>query len=543
MKLVTADQMRLIEQRAIEAGVSIAELMEAAGLAVAQEAWLAIGLTPGRRVLVLVGAGNNGGDGLVAARHLAEWEADVAVYLLAARRDSDENLGRVRELGVPVFIANEDTGYRALDEAVERAELVIDALLGTGRRRPVEGVLAEILPRLQQAKDSAHPPQVIAVDLPTGVNSDTGAADPLAVPADMTVTLGFAKPGLYLLPGSEFAGQVQVVDIGLPKDAEGDIGLELLSTAWVRERLPARPKSANKGTFGRVLVVAGSENYVGAARLAADACYRAGAGLVTVACSRRLQSLIAPGLAEATYVLLGDAYGDGANAIIEALADSDVLLIGPGLGQSDATANMLPTVLRDVPSNVRGCVIDADALNLLAKTGNVADRLPDGSVLTPHPGEMSRLLSRPVAEVQSDRLGTAIDAAAAWGQCVVLKGAHTVIAAPDGHAAISPHANPLLATAGTGDVLAGAIAGLLAQGLAPLEAACCGVYLHSLAAEQISEDIGESGLLAGDLLAALPRAAQVVRKGSLARRAPALGSFGDFSGALSTGGTPDFGLR
>jgi len=164
-------------------------------------------------------------------------------------------------------------------------------------------------------------------------------------------------------------------------------------------------------------------------------------------------------------------------------------------------------------------------------------------VLTPHPGEMSRLLSRPIAEVQSDRLRTAIDAAAAWRQCVVLKGAHTVIAAPEGRAAISPHANPLLATAGTGDVLAGAIAGLLAQGLTPFEAACCGVYLHGLAAEQISEDIGDSGMLAGDLLPALPRAVQTVRKGSLARRAPTLGPFGDFSAALSRGDTPDFGMR
>jgi NAD(P)H-hydrate epimerase len=535
--------MRAVEQRAVEAGGSIGELMEAAGIAVAQEAWLAVGLTPGRRVLVLVGPGNNGGDGLVAARHLAEWDADVAVYLVTARPSSDENLARVRQLDIPVFVAPDDAGYQALDEAMSRAELVVDALLGTGHSRPIDASLAEILRRLQQTKSSAHPPQVISVDLPTGVDADSGNADPLAVSADMTVTLGFAKAGLYLLPGSEFAGQVQVVDIGLPKDAERDIGLELLSTAWVRERLPARPESANKGTFGRVLVVAGSDNYVGAARLAAEGCYRAGAGLVTIACTSRLQPMIAPALPEATYVLLDDTGPPEALPIIEALTQSNVLLIGPGLGQDDRTQEMLLSVLRSVPRNVTGCVLDADALNLLAKTGTVADTLPPSSILTPHPGEMARLISGSIADIQKDRLGTAITAAANWRQCVVLKGAHTVIAAPDGRAAVSPHANALLAAAGTGDVLAGAIAGLLAQGIPPFEAACCGVYLHGLAAEQISEDIGEAGMLASDLLAALPRAAQTIRTGSLTRRGPTLARFGDFSAPLAGHDPREFGLR
>ena len=193
MKLVTAEQMRAVELRAVEAGTSLDELMEAAGLAVAQEAWLTLGVVAGRRVLVLVGPGNNGGDGLVAARHLGEWEADVVVYMLSPRDESDANLRAVRELGVPVFVADDDAGYERLEEAIGRAEMIIDALLGTGRSRPITGPLGEILERVKRARDRSAAPRVLAVDLPTGVDADSGRADPLAVRADMTVTFGFAK--------------------------------------------------------------------------------------------------------------------------------------------------------------------------------------------------------------------------------------------------------------------------------------------------------------------------------------------------------------
>jgi NAD(P)H-hydrate epimerase len=270
VKLVTAEQMRALEQRAVDAGTPLEELMQAAGLAVAQEAWLSLGVVAGRRILVLVGPGNNGGDGLVAARHLAEWEGDVVVYMLAARDESDANLRAVRELGVPVYVASEDEGHRALDDAIGRAEMIIDALLGIGRSRPITGTMAEILRRVNDAHGRSPSPRVIAVDLPTGVDADSGRADALAVRADMTATFGFAKVGLYTLPGSEYAGKVQVIDIGLPKGAERDVTVELPGSTWVRDRLPARPLDGNKGTFGRVLVVAGSDSYVGAARMAAE---------------------------------------------------------------------------------------------------------------------------------------------------------------------------------------------------------------------------------------------------------------------------------
>jgi hydroxyethylthiazole kinase-like uncharacterized protein yjeF len=546
VKLVTAAQMLALEQAAVAAGATVEQLMEQAGLAVAQEAWLTLGVVEGRRILVLAGPGNNGGDGLVAAAHLAEWGADVAVYMLLGRA-GDANFDRVAARGVPTFVATDDTGYQSLQEALDGAELIIDALLGTGRSRPIEGPLADVLRRVNAAAQRATPPKVIAVDLPTGVDADSGRADPLAVTADMTVTFGCAKVGLYTLPGSEHAGNVQVVDIDLPKDAAAALPIDLLSTPWLRERLPKRPRSANKGTFGRVLVVAGSTNYAGAARLAAEACYRAGAGLVTIACAASVQSMIAPAIPEATWLPFPDEdgalSGPAVDQIIAEVAAFDVLLIGPGLSQRKGVGDAVLRLLAAVPANIRACVVDADALNALANAPGWQDRITSPAILTPHPGEMARLLGTTVAEVQDDRLNVASKASADWRQIVVLKGANTVIAVPDGRAAISPYANPLLATAGTGDVLAGAIAGLLAQGMEPFEAAACGVYLHGLAADDLGEDLGDRGMLASDLLPALPRAIRTVLHGKPSRGgALPFAGLGDLSalGGLGGAGGPGF---
>ena len=531
MKLVTAAQMRALERAAVDAGTPLQELMEQAGLAVAQEAWLALGTVAGRRIVVLAGPGANGGDGLVAARYLAEWEAEVVVYLLRPRDETDVPFKQLIERDVRIIAAADDGDGLLLDEALANAELVVDALLGIGRRRPIEGALAGIMQRANAARQRAHPPTIVAVDLPTGVEADSGFADPLSLRADITVTFGLAKVGLYALPGSEYAGRVQVVDIGLPKGAAREIPVELMSTGWVRERLPKRSVSGNKGTFGRVLVVAGSRNYVGAARLSAEACYRAGAGLVTVACPAGVQAMLAPALAEATWLPLpddADALGTGATAaILDTLASCDVLLIGPGLGQTTGIGALVAAVLTEAPANVRAAVIDADALNALARQPGWHERISVECVLTPHPGEMARLLDTTVADVQSDRLTVALTAAAAWQRVVVLKGAHTVVAAPDGRAAISPHANPLLATGGTGDVLAGTIAGLIAQGMSAFEAAACGVYIHGFAAEELSEALGDRGLLASDLLPAIPRAVRTILHGAPPRAGgmPDLGAF------------------
>lgn len=550
MKLCTSEQMRALEQAAVDAGTSLDDLMEQAGLAVAQEVWLNLGVVAGRRVLVLVGPGNNGGDGLVAARHLADWDADLCVYMLAAR-DGDKNLDLVRERNVTVFNAGDDSDFTHLSEALDGAEVVVDALLGTGKSRQIEGPLAEILRRLNERCGEDRAPKVFAVDVPTGVDADSGNADPLAVTADTTVTFGVAKVGLYTLPGSEYAGRVEVVEIGLPKAAVDALGVELVTTPWVRKRLPKRPKSGNKGTFGKVLVVGGSREYVGAPRLAAEGCYRAGAGLVRLAVMESLVRMIAPVLPEVVWTPLLESYGRIDRGIVDsALLNDlypaeghDVLLIGPGLGE---VQELVTDVLFELPAGLRGCVIDADALNALGRTLQQPwfTRIDAQCVLTPHPGEMARLLGEgATAEtVQADRLGSVTHAAKTWGQTVVLKGAHTIVAAPDGRAAISPYANPLLAVAGTGDVLAGVIAGLLAQRMSPFEAAACGVYVHGLAAEELSEELGDRGLLASELLPAIPRAMRTILHGKAARAGPPMqGGIGDLSAMLAGlgGGAPE----
>jgi len=523
VKLCTAADMRALEERAAGQGRPQAVLMEEAGLGVAQETWINLGAVPERKIVVLVGPGNNGGDGLVAARHLHDWGAAVTAVLLARqRREDDPNLKQLIERKVTILpVAAGDLG--SLDEALAGAEAIVDAVLGTGRVRPLEGVIAHALERVSALRtDSTVAPRVFAVDLPTGVNCDTGAADPHALRADVTVALGCSKVGLHTLPGAEYAGRVEVVDIGLPKDAVEALPVELLNARWVRERLPTRPASANKGTFGRVLVVAGSKLYVGAARLAALGALRSGAGLATVACPASVQALVAAGMSEATYLPLPDQDGfvaaEAAVEVARALAGYDALLLGPGLGQGGQQEAFVRQLLCSLPVRQAGLpedgprvLIDADGLNNLSRVPHWWERVCAPSVLTPHPGEHARLTGHSISEIQADRLAAARDAARAWRQTVVLKGAYTVVAAPDGRAGVNPYANPGLASAGTGDVLAGAIAGLMAQGLAPFEAACCGAYLHAAAAEGLRSDLGDSGLLAGDLLPELPRTLRQLR--------------------------------
>jgi NAD(P)H-hydrate epimerase len=519
MKLVTVDLMRGLEGDSEAHGVTVPMLMENAGLAVAQEVWLLLGTVADRAVLVLVGPGNNGGDGLVAARHLHDWGAKVEVYLLKPRdAENDDVYRRIVELGVPLRTAGDDPGFAALEEGLSRAEVVVDALLGTGSasaKRPIEGDLAEILRRLAAARDKPLPLQILAVDLPTGVDGDSGAADPLCVAADVTVALGHSKVGLHTLPAAGYTGRVEVVDIGIPPALSRDLPLELMTDAWARALLPERPPAANKGTFGKVLVVAGSINYVGAASLACSAAGRVGAGLVTLACPQTIYPIMAAKLVEPTFLPLSDQEGfltaEATHPVLQALSQGyKALLVGPGLGQSAYVRafvrQLLPALPPEGPAGVRlrAVIIDADGLNALAGADAWWEGLSVPIIVTPHPGEMSRLTGLPVADIQADRLGIALRQAARWGATVILKGAHTIVTAPDGRARISPFANPALASGGTGDVLAGAVAGLVAQALDPFDAAALGVYLHGRAAEKVRPELGEAGLLASDLLPNLP---------------------------------------
>jgi ADP-dependent NAD(P)H-hydrate dehydratase / NAD(P)H-hydrate epimerase len=574
MKLVTTAHMRALEQAAVDAGATWPGLIEQAGWGVAQEALRLLGEVAGRRVLVLVGPGNNGADGLVVARHLHDAGGDVALYLWR-RADSpdDANRARCRERGIPEHESASDTDRVELRRLLAGCDLVVDALLGMGISRAVEGEPAEIVEtvnsagRLRSAEDGGwkiedgrssaspssilHPPSspdqsvvggqwsvvggrpsVLALDLPTGIHSDTGQVMGVALAADVSVATGLAKRGLFYYPGRAYAGEIRAVDIGLAPAQLEALMSETMIAERMRDLLPARPDDSHKGTFGKVLVVAGSILYPGAASLATGGAARIGAGVVTLASGRsamggpeRLPEVTLRPLPEAEWGVLGEA---SAEELLKHLEGYQALLVGPGIGREEATREFLERLLGLDSPRHRGqigfrigvgaekpaikqrpelppTVIDADALTLLGQIDKWWDHLPRGRcVLTPHPGEMKRLLG--VEELEGDRVKVAEEAAERWGQVVVLKGATTVVAGPDGRILVHDGGNAALATAGTGDVLAGAIAGLLAQGLAPLKAAALGVFLHSAAGRLVREDLGDMGTLASDLLPRLPLA-------------------------------------
>ncbi len=507
MKIVTVKEMRAIEQQAARAGLPSEVLMENAGLAVARHTRSWVGSVLGRRFLVLVGPGNNGGDGLVVARHLHDWGADVTIYSPTARAESDTNQLLCRRRGIRTV---EGSG-REPDEPgrlLASAEVIVDAFFGTGSSRPLDGAFKQALLRVREARAGNGGLKVVALDLPSGLNADTGAVDEACVAADLTITLGCPKHGLFLFPGAGMLGQLVVADIGIPAELTDGVTTELVTRDTAAALLPGRPLDANKGTFGRVLVCGGSVNYIGAMYLACQAALRTGAGLVTVAAPASIQPILASKLTEVTYAPLAESdpgvvSADAASALEPFVAASTAMLLGCGLGQSRAALALVESLVLG-PGKLPRLVLDADALNLLARIPRWWQRLPSDAILTPHPGEMSRLAGLPVADIQSRRLAVARDSAVLWGKTVVLKGACTVVAFADGTAAINPAANPGLASGGTGDVLAGTIAGLAAQGLAPRSAAIAGVFIHSQAGDAAARRMGQAGMLASDLLPLIP---------------------------------------
>ena len=512
MKVVTADQMRDIEARSEQVGVSTDTLMENAGLAVARRASALIGHLPGVAITVLVGPGNNGGDGLVTARHLQRWGARVSAYLCGNRPNPDPKLESARRVGIDIVRASDDRGLSSLESLLGSCHLVIDAILGTGRSRPIEGTLEEILGRLSDARVGGPRPRLLAMDLPTGLSCDTAEVDPSCVAADVTVSLAYPKRGHLGFPGADYVGSLEVVDIGIPAGLDTHLDLSVMTDDWARSQLPERPRDSHKGTYGRAMVVAGSRNFLGAAYLAATAATRVGAGLVTIAIPQSLIPAVASKAIEPTFVPLpesepGVPAPGAAGVVLESLRGYSALLVGCGLGQAPQTRSMVRRILLsgyDLPPTV----VDADGLNTLAQEPSWSALWRIDAVLTPHPGEMARLTG---VAVNKRRIDVAREAAVDWNKTVVLKGAHTVVVHPDGSAMVSPYANPGLATAGTGDVLAGVIAGLVSQG-GPLGAsAALGVYIHGAAGEIVRNEVGDTGMIAGDLLAVIPRVIRDLR--------------------------------
>jgi NAD(P)H-hydrate epimerase len=540
MHLATTEQMRYLEQAAVDAGDTWAGLMEQAGWGVAQEALRLLGDARKRPIVVLVGPGNNGGDGLVAARHLHDAGASVSLYVWKRSWDSqDTNWQRCRERKLAEVLAAHDDNRSHLRDLLSRANLVIDALLGMGVTRPVAGELAEIVGvvnQLHSAAPKAGQPAytVLSVDMPTGIQSDTGAVLETAIRADVTIATGLPKRGLMLYPGRSYAGAVALAEIGIPSNNLETIMSTTISNKDARALLPSRPEDAHKGTFGKIMVVAGSLNYPGAAALATGGAGRVGAGLVTLATARSILGLSGRS-ADVTLLPLHEAPlgaidAEAAEEIFKNIADYQALLVGPGLGKEKPTVQFVKRLLgleqprklsrvgfrvqqleaeksedHKKASQLPPMVLDADGLNILAQIDDWADSLEHNSlILTPHPGEIKRLLG--IETFETDMVQVATDAACDWGQVVVLKSATTVVAAPDGRSVVHAAGNAALATGGTGDVLSGMIAGLLAQGMALFDAAVLGVYLHSAAGALLHEELGDTGTLASDLLLRVPRA-------------------------------------
>jgi len=506
--LVSARTMRALDQHTIETlGVPADLLMESAGRAVADVVLSA--LEPGDSVLCVCGGGNNGGDGLVVARHLHLLGVPVRVSLLSdpgrLRGDPGRNLERARAVGVPLAGA---------DFELPEAGVVVDALFGTGLSRDVEGAPAEAIRRIARAREARPGLAVVAVDLPSGLDADTGGVWGVAVDADATVTIGLPKLGLALEPGRTLAGDVVVARVGIADEAPGvAIDAEVWTRAAAAGHLPERPAHAHKGSFGHVLLVAASEGKTGAAALAASGAGRTGAGLVTVACPAGVNDVLEVKLTEAMTAPVAEGRGRtlaaGAEAAIAALAaERDAVGLGPGVGREDETVSLVRALAKRIE---RPLALDADGLFAFAgEPGLLRDR-PAATVLTPHPGEAARLLGVSAGDVNADRVGAARRLAEASGCVVLLKGAASVIASPQARTVVNPTGGPALASGGTGDVLLGMVTALLAQGLPPLEAAALAAFVHGVAADRIAERTGQAGLLAGDLLPELPAAMEALR--------------------------------
>jgi NAD(P)H-hydrate epimerase len=511
--VLAAAQMREADRRTIEeVGLPGAVLMENAGAAVAH--WARTRFPSARRPLVLCGRGNNGGDGFVAARRLRD--LSPATLLIGARGDvrgdARLHLGVLERSGGTVVEVADAAAWAARRAELERADLIVDALLGTGLRQQPEGLVAEVIADVGAVHERRGTP-VLAVDIPSGVPSDGGDVSWPTLTATLTVTFAACKHGHVLPPACDRVGELIVADIGIP-----EVALQSAQPAlWVLERAdaarawPPRAPASHKGTFGHVLVIGGSVGKSGAAALAALGALRAGAGLVTVATAEGALPLVAQSRPELmTEALPGGAHVD-ASAVSRAAALAkarDAVVLGPGLGQEDGTREFVRELVRRCPVPL---IVDADGLNALASSSRApaaldALRRERATVITPHPGEMARLAAATTEQVQRRRVETARALAVETGATVVLKGQRTIVADPAGAAAVNPTGNPGLATGGTGDVLAGMVGALLARGAEAMAAACAAVFAHGHAADLAARRIGAESLLAGDLIEALPEA-------------------------------------
>jgi NAD(P)H-hydrate epimerase len=482
-------------------------------------------------IVGLVGPGNNGGDTLVALTALAESGWGASAYLV--KRKKDDLVKRFTDAGGELITGRE--AFANLAESIEVADVLLDGVLGTGIKLPLKKDAAELLEEVNLILESLDEgPFVVAVDCPSGVDCDSGDVAEQTIPADLTVTMAAVKQGFLKLPAFEYIGELEVVDIGLPHDLKSlmDVDTDVAEADSIAALLPERPLASHKGTFGTALLAAGSLAYTGAAALAGEAAYRSGAGLVTLAIPAPLHAVLASQLPEATWVLLPHEKGAIASGAAEVLAKhfekATALLIGPGIGTDSGTKEFIENILNnkfspkktlqrigfvhggnetkeDEEIKLPPLIVDADGLTLLSQVTDWYKKIPAASILTPHPGEMASLTGLSKQEIQEDRQAMAGKYAKEWGHVVVLKGAFTVVASPDGYLTVIPVASPALAHAGTGDVLAGLITGLRAQRLDAYDAAVAGAWIHAQAGLYAADDLGTTtSVMAGDILMSIP---------------------------------------
>ncbi|MCY3866593.1 MAG: NAD(P)H-hydrate dehydratase [Chloroflexi bacterium] len=532
MKVASVRQLRAIEAAADRSVMSYERMMQNAGAAASQLLQRRRAITNASKITILIGRGNNGGDGLVMARDLARsTDADISLYLLEAREPNDKNYQAALSAGLTLTVATDDGDGQSLTRLIMDADIIVDAVLGIGGRPPLRGEAAKLLqtvneclgrraaeaekrhngiPDSDRATHLERRPFILALDCPSGIDCDTGEADENVIAADTTIAFIAGKPGLFTFPAAGCVGDLEISAIGIPDSLPelDQVKTMLVDKPVASGLLPARPLDGHKGSFGKVMVAAGSSKYIGAIALAAESAYRAGAGLVTIAATRRLCEIVAGSLREPTWLPLPEVDGAiaerAAETVIEEACRYDALLVGCGLGTHDSTRDFLRRLLAS--GSLPSLVLDADALNLLSQDKTWWGRLPADTIITPHPGELARLTSGSAHEINADRWRVARQCAEAWSVVLLLKGAHTLVAAADGRLSVIPFKTDALSTAGTGDVLAGLIAGLRAQGLSAFDSACLGAYAHASAGVIAAEAVGSSrSVIAGDVLASLGR--------------------------------------
>jgi len=532
IKVATVSELRQIEAEADRSIMSYAQLMANAGADASACLQRRFDIRPETRILFLIGKGNNGGDGLVMAHDLAQnTAADIRLYLLQARALDELPLEDAALEGLPATALYEDRDKTQLTKWAREADIIVDAIFGIGARLPLGGEAAAVLqcvkdclrvmskderadvviPAHPEAGNGAGQPFVFAIDCPSGVDCDSGRADPATLAADLTMTFIAAKPGQFLFPAAGYVGELAIARIGIPDDmpALQRLSATVVDAALAGSLLPGRPLDGHKGSFGKVMLAVGSANYIGAAALAGESACRSGAGLVTIASTGQVIDIAASQLREPTWLPLPEVQGAIDETACETLAEParayNTLLIGCGLGLHESTRGFVWRLLN--AGSLPPLIIDADALNALSSTQEWWLPLPEDTIITPHSGEMSRLTGLAMEEINADRWRIARQYSEAWGLVLVLKGAHTIVAAPDGRTSVIPFKTDALATAGTGDVLAGLIAGLRAQGASAYDSGRLGAYVHALAGCIAADSIKSSrSVIAGDLLLALGRA-------------------------------------